>query len=60
VYDREHLLGMDIIPQIFGAWLPLKKNKMLQINLAEVKTEPILLLEIQPSFTKTKSVEGRT
>jgi hypothetical protein len=35
------LLGMDIIPQIFGAWLPLKKNKMLQVNLAEVKVEPI-------------------
>jgi hypothetical protein len=54
VYDREpietnvvfmsaptDLLGMDIIPQIFGTWLPLKKNKMLQVNLAEVKVEPI-------------------
>jgi hypothetical protein len=65
VYDREpieknavfmsaptDLLGMDIIPQIFGTWPPLKKNKMLQVNLAEVKIEPILLPEIQPSFTK--------
>jgi hypothetical protein len=46
VYDREPIeinaafmsaptdfLGMDIIPQIFGTWLPLKKNKMLQVNL---------------------------
>jgi hypothetical protein len=59
VYDREpieinavfmsaptDLLGIDIIPQIFGAWLPLKKNKMLQVNVAEVKVEPILLPEI--------------
>jgi hypothetical protein len=63
VYDREpieinavfmssptDLLGMDIIPQIFGTWLPLKKNKMLQVNLAEVKVEPILLPEMQPSL----------
>jgi hypothetical protein len=58
VYDREHLLGMDIIPQIFSAWLPLKKNKMLQVNLAEVKIEPILLLEIQPSFTNQNPLKG--
>jgi hypothetical protein len=24
-----NLLGIDIVPQIFGTWLPLKKNKML-------------------------------
>jgi hypothetical protein len=53
------LLGMDIIPQIFGTWLPLKKNKMLQVDLAEVKVEPILLLEIQPSFTKQYPLNGR-
>jgi hypothetical protein len=53
------LLGMDIIPQIFGTRLPLKKNKMLQVNLADVKVEPILLLEIQPSFTKQYPLKGR-
>jgi hypothetical protein len=52
------LLGMDIIPQIFGTRLPLKKNKMLQVNLAEVKIEPILLPEIQPSFTKQYLLKG--
>jgi hypothetical protein len=52
------LLGVDIIPQIFGAWLPLKKNKMLQVNLAEVKVEPILLPEIQLSFTKQYLLKG--
>jgi hypothetical protein len=52
------LLGMDIIAQIFGAWLPLKKNKMLQVNLAEVKVEPILLPEIQPFFTKQYLLKG--
>jgi hypothetical protein len=52
------LLGMDIIPQIFGTWLPVKKNKMLQVNLAKVKIEPILLLEIQPSFTKQYPLKG--
>jgi hypothetical protein len=65
VYDREpieinavfmsaptDLIEMDIIQQIFGTWLLLKKNKMLQVDLAEVKIEPILLLEIQLSFTK--------
>jgi hypothetical protein len=52
------LLGMDIIPQIFGAWLHLKKNKMLQVNLAEVKVEPVLLPEIQPSFTKQYLLKG--
>jgi hypothetical protein len=49
---------MDIIPQIFGTWLPLKKNKMLQVNLAEVKIELILLLEIQPSFIKQYLFKG--
>jgi hypothetical protein len=70
VYDREpietnavfmsaptDLLGMDIIPQIYSAWLPLKKNKMLQVNLAEVKIEPILLPE-KPSFTKQYPLKG--
>jgi hypothetical protein len=53
------LLGMDIIPQIFGTWLPLKKNKMLQVDLAaEVKVEPILLWEIQPSFSKQYPLKG--
>jgi hypothetical protein len=71
VYDREpieinavfmsaptDLRGMNIIPQIFGAWLPLKKNKMLQVNLAEAKIKPILLPEIQPSFTKQYPLKG--
>jgi hypothetical protein len=31
---------------------------MLQINLAEVKVKPILLPEIQPSFTKQYPLKG--
>lgn len=71
VYNREPLqadimkmnveccvLGMDLLQDIVGEWLPLKQLKGICAVISIVKIDPVVLPRIPASFTKQYPIKG--
>lgn len=54
-----NILGMDALPTLFGAYLPLKNVKCLASSIMpSVTIEPVVLPPIPPSFTAQYPLKG--